>query len=109
MKCSGRPEFHNRAAGRGEVMGDENQSWFYSQAMFLSAFLSPPCTQQDHHDSEPHLFIQVISDSHLYPYLLTTFNRIHALSHGLEIIHKGMGLVEHCDELSVRSMLVKQK
>lgn len=90
-------------------MGDEKQSWIYSWAMVLSTFPSPRCTQQDHQDSEPHLFIQVFSDSHLYFYLLTAFNRIHAPSLGLEIIHKGMGLVERCDELSVRGMLVKQK
>lgn len=35
-------------------------------------------------------FIQVISHSHSYCYLLTAFNRIHALLLSQEIIHKGV-------------------
>lgn len=83
----------------GEVMGDENQSWFYFHFLLVTAIVP----------KVPFIysFIQVISRSHSYCYHLTAFNRIHALLLSLEIIHKRIGLVE--DVLSVGGMHVKQK
>lgn len=96
---------HNGGPGRGEVM--RNGPGFIS-TFSCHCHLYPARPQRP---SVPFIysFIQVISHSHSYCYLLTAFNRIHALLLSLEIIHKGIGLVEYQDVLSVGGMLVKQK
>lgn len=71
-------------------MADEKQSWFYFY--FLLALLLYPPRPSRPRVPFTYSFIQVISHSHLYRYLLAAFNRIHARLLSLEIINKGISV-----------------